>query len=73
MDAHAVSATGPATRSSGTLLVLTIVGSAILAGVGLLGMFYWLITLRWLYFLSLGPLIGGAYLLFTRATGVDHA
>jgi hypothetical protein len=73
MGAHPVSATGVATRSSGALLVLTIVGSAILAGAGLLGTFYWLITLRWLYFLSLGPLIVGAYLLFTRATGVEHA
>jgi len=73
MGAHALTSPGHARRSPGALLVLTIVGSAILAGAGLLGTFYWLITFRWLYFLSLGPLIVGAYLLFTRATGVDHA
>jgi len=73
MGEPAVASVGHRTRPSGALLVLTIVGSAVLAGAGMLGTFYWLITFRWLYFLSLAPLIVGAYLLFTRATGVDHA
>lgn len=46
---------------------------SVLCGVGLLGTAYWLITFQWLYFLSLGALIAGAYLLFTRLTGPDHA
>jgi len=53
--------------------VLTIVGSSVLSGIGLLGMAYWLVTLRWLYFASVVPLVVGAYLLFTRATGPDRA
>lgn len=57
----------------GAMLVLTIVGSAVLCGVGLLGAFYWLLTLKWIFFLSFGALTVGAYLLFTRATGTDHA
>jgi hypothetical protein len=61
------------TAPGGARLVLSIVGSSVLAGVGLFGMFYWLLTFRWLYFASVVPLILGAYLLFTRATGVDHA
>jgi len=64
--AHLAASTRPAT-------VLAIVGSAVLAGVGLLGTMYWLLTQRWLYFASLAPLVAGAYLLFTRATGPDRA
>jgi len=65
-------ATHPSTRTSATT-VLAIVGASVLAGIGLLGMSYWLLTQRWLYFASLIPLVGGAYLLFTSATGPDHA
>ena len=73
MDAPAAAAVGHRTARGGALSVLTIVGSSALAGIGMLGTIYWLITLRWLYFASLVPLVVGAYLLFTRATGVDHA
>ena len=73
MGAPMVSSAQHAGHAPGARLVLTIVGAAVLSGIGLLGIFYWLITFRWLYFLSLAPLIVGAYLLFTRATGVDHA
>jgi hypothetical protein len=64
-DAHAE-------RNDHISVPLTI-GTALLCGVGLLGMAYWLLTFNWLYFASLIPLIGGAYLLFTRVTGPDHA
>jgi hypothetical protein len=47
--------------------------SAILAGVGLFGMAYWLVTFNWLYFASVIPLAVGAYMLFTRGTGPDRA
>jgi uncharacterized protein (DUF983 family) len=57
----------------GAVFVLTVVGSAVLAGVGIMGMVYWLVTFRWLFFLSVIPLVFGAYLFFTRATGPDHA
>jgi hypothetical protein len=73
MQSASATPTAHGSASGGAKLVLTIVGSAVLAGIGLLGMAYWLITFKWLYFASLVPLILGAYLLFTRATGVDHA
>jgi len=73
MEASAVAPVRHEKGPHGAYLVLTIIGCSVLAGVGLLGTFYWLLTQRWLYFLSLAPLIVGAYLLFTRATGPDHA
>ena len=73
MDAPSVVATHPSTDARGPRATLAIVGSAVLAGAGLFGMTYWLITLRWLYLGSVVPLIVGAYLLFTRATGPEHA
>jgi 4-hydroxybenzoate polyprenyltransferase len=57
----------------GEVSVPLVVLSAALIGLGLFGTAYWLVTLNWLYFASLIPLILGAYLLFTRATGADHA
>lgn len=50
-----------------------VVGAAVLVGIGLMGMAYWLITFRWVFFASLIPLVGGALLLFSRLTGPDHA
>jgi len=73
MESSAVASTEHGGEPAGLVLTLTVIGSAVLAGVGLLGVFYWLITFRWLYFASFAPLIVGAYLLFTRATGADHA
>ncbi len=60
---------GARTRS----VVPFVIFAAILCGVGLFGMSFWLVTLDWVYFASLIPLILGAYLLFTRGTGPDHA
>ncbi len=62
-----------AAADAGAVSIPLVVGSALLIGIGLLGVAYWLITFRWLYFASLVPLIVGAFLLFTRATGPDHA
>jgi hypothetical protein len=66
---------GPAHEVAGgdRFLVLTVIGAAILCGLGLLGIFYWLLTFDWIYFPSTGVLMIGAYLLFTRVTGTDHA
>ena len=72
METTAV-ATGGRPEAPASLSVLTTVGSSVLAGVGLFGVIYWLITFRWLYFASLAPLAVGAYLLFTRATGPERA
>jgi hypothetical protein len=73
METAAVTSAEHRTPSGGARLVLTIIGSAVLAGLGILGTFYWLLTFRWIFFASLAPLILGAYLFFTRATGPDHA
>ncbi len=74
MDARANASVAHANGSDGgALFVLTVIGSALLAGLGIMGMVYWLVTLRWLFFLSVIPLIVGAYLFFTRATGPDRA
>jgi hypothetical protein len=60
-------------ESNDQVSVPLLIAAALLCGLGLLGVAYWLLTQNWLYFASLIPLIGGAYLLFTRATGPDHA
>jgi hypothetical protein len=73
MDTSVAAPVAHRPASRGALRVLTITGASVLAGVGLFGTFYWLVTLRWLYFASLAPLVVGAYLLFTRATGPDRA
>jgi len=73
MEAGATSVSRHEPHGLGARTVLTIVGSSILSGVGILGMMYWLLTQQWLYFLSVIPLVVGCYLLFTRATGADRA
>jgi hypothetical protein len=73
METNATAVPVHESHSVSALTVLTIVGAAVLSGVGLFGVMYWLLTLNWLYFLSLAPLTVGAYLLFTRATGSDRA
>lgn len=60
-------------RSESSLSVPFLVFAALLIGVGLFGMAYWLVTFEWLYFASVVPLVVGAYLLFTRGTGPDRA
>jgi hypothetical protein len=69
--AHAVRPEGHGTPGAVSLPWLVLTG--VLIGVGLIGTAYWLVTFSWLMFLSLIPLSVGAVLLFTRATGVDHA
>ena len=47
--------------------------AAVLCGLGLLSLSYWLITFNWILFAGVIPLIGGAYMLFTPLAGWDHA
>jgi hypothetical protein len=58
---------------SGSISIPLTVGAAVIAGAGILGTAYWLITFRWELFPSVGVVALGAYLLFTRATGADRA
>ncbi len=63
-----------AAAQTGSVSVPTVIGIAVLIGAGLFGTAYWLITdFSWLWFASLGAVVLGAYLLFTRGTGPDHA
>ena len=57
----------------GHVSVPLVIVSALLCGLGLLGMFFWLYTFNFLYFSSVILLGIGAYLLFTRATGPERA
>jgi Na+/proline symporter len=59
--------------SASSLSVPFLVLAAVLIGVGLFGMAYWLVTFQWVYFASLIPLALGGYMLFTRGTGPDRA
>jgi len=70
-DPSAASAHAPASES-GVSVPFTVF-SAVLIGLGLSGMAYWLVTFNWLYFASLIPLVFGGYMLFTRGTGPDRA
>ncbi|MGP8078662.1 MAG: hypothetical protein ACLQD8_08055 [Thermoplasmata archaeon] len=65
-DAHAG-------HSEGTVSIPLVVGAAALVGIGLTGMTFWLITFQWVLLASVVPLVVGALLLFSRATGPDHA
>jgi hypothetical protein len=63
----------PAKEPTGSISVPLTIGAAIVCGLGMLGTAYWLITFRWELFPSVGVVALGAYLLFSRATGADHA
>jgi hypothetical protein len=73
MDAVAVASAGGRTDGSGALATLPTVGSSVLAGAGLFGMIYGLLTFRRPYLASLTPLTAGAGLLLGRATGPERA
>lgn len=60
-------------ESAERVSVPVVIAIALLCGVGIIGVAYWLLTQNWLYFAALIPLIGGALLLFTRLTGPDRA
>lgn len=73
MDRAAVALATSSAEDAGPLSSLTVVGSSILAGVGLFGVIYWLVTLHWFYFASVVPLGMGTYLLLSRAIGPEGA
>ncbi|HTT14830.1 MAG TPA: hypothetical protein VMG81_03505 [Thermoplasmata archaeon] len=50
-----------------------VIGAALLCGLGLFALAYWLITFSWLYFAGVIPVIVGALMLFNPRAGWDHA
>lgn len=73
MGEHANVADVDVAHASGGVSVAGIVLAGLLIGAGLIGIAYWLLTFDWLLFLSFAPLTVGALLLFSRATGAEHA
>ncbi len=54
--------------------VLGVIAGAVLVGVGLTGMAYWIYSgFHWLYLGSVAPLLAGGLILFSRLSGPDHA
>jgi len=47
--------------------------AAVLCGLGILSLSYWLITFTWVLLAGVLPLAVGAYMLFTPRAGWDHA
>ena len=73
MSGFPVAESSHAEESGERVSVPLVIVASLLCGVGLIGISYWLVTQSWLFFAALLPLIGGAYLLFTRVTGPDRA
>jgi hypothetical protein len=73
MSEYGAAERGRSEPAASTLSVPFLVLSALLCGLGLFGMAYWLVTQNWLYFASVIPIVLGAVMLFTRGTGPDHA
>jgi hypothetical protein len=73
MSGYPVAEGSHSEESAERVSVPIVIAVSLLCGVGVFGVAYWLYTYNWLYFASLIPLIGGAYLLFTRLTGPDRA
>jgi membrane-bound ClpP family serine protease len=50
-----------------------VVLSALLIGLGVFMMAYFLVTFRWFYFLGIAPCVAGGLMLFSRRAGLDSA
>jgi hypothetical protein len=50
-----------------------VVLAALLIGLGLFMMAYWLVTFQWVFFLGIAPCVGGGLMLFSRRAGFDTA
>jgi len=60
-------------RAHDGLSVPFLVLAAILIGVGLAGMAYFLVTFQWIYFASVILVVTGGLMLFTPRAGPDRA
>jgi uncharacterized membrane protein HdeD (DUF308 family) len=72
MSAHAIGASAHAVTKS-AISIPWVVGAAILIGVGVLAMVYFLLTLNWLYFSGVLASLTGALMLFHPLAGADRA
>ncbi|MCI4365496.1 MAG: hypothetical protein L3K10_05490 [Thermoplasmata archaeon] len=58
---------------SSPISVPWVVLSAVLVGVGLFFVWWWVTTFDWLYFLGVAPCVLGGLMLFSRRAGLDSA
>lgn len=72
MAVHATGATAHAAAKS-TLSIPFVVLAALLIGVGILALVYWIVTFDWLYFGGILPSLTGALMLFHPRAGADRA
>jgi Na+/proline symporter len=72
MAAHAIGTLSP-TATKSAISIPFVVLAALLIGVGILALVYWLVTFDWLYFGGLIPSLTGALMLFHPRAGADRA
>jgi len=73
MSAHATVEPSASEHAGARRDALLTIVAAIVCGLGIFGVFYWLYTFDWIYFPSVALVMLGCYLLFTRITGPDQA
>jgi hypothetical protein len=73
MAVHHPAASAASAHPGGSVSIPLTIAAAVLSGLGLWLIAYWLITFHWIYFVGVPILAVGAYLLFTRVTGPDRA
>ena len=72
MSVHVVGG-APHAATKSAISIPWVALAALLIGVGILGMVYFLVTFDWLYFGALIPSLTGALMLFHPLAGADRA
>jgi membrane-bound ClpP family serine protease len=57
----------------GTISIPWVIAAAVLVGVGLLILLYFLLSFNWLYLVGVAPVVVGGMMLFDRRAGPDHS
>jgi len=73
MSESAATAEAPSAHATSSVSIPFVIGAAVLVGIGIMGMAYWLITFHWVFLASVLPLAAGGLLLFSKGSGPDHA
>ena len=63
----------PHGRVRSPISVPWVILAALLMGLGVFMMAYFLVTFSWIYFLGIAPCVAGGLMLFSRQAGVDSA
>jgi hypothetical protein len=73
MSEHAGAEASPTAAGADTISIPWVLLSAVMCGVGLFAVSYWLLTQNWLWFLGILPVILGAIMFLSPRMGPDHA